>query len=101
MERLDGTNRKTTESTDLEKYAGAYGDIARLLGEGAAEALHREMAGQQVTFPRRLYTREYVVSRTEGIADQRELKKAAVRYGYTERRLRQLLAEHKARETGG
>ena len=51
------------------------------------------MAGQQITFPKRLYTKEYVVQETKDITSSAELKKEALKYGYTERRLKQLIKE--------
>ena len=79
------------------KYAGVYNDIAALLGDSAAETIFNAMAGQQITFPRKLYTKEYVIEKTKNITDQNELKKIALRYGYTERRLKQILKQ--ARES--
>lgn len=82
---------------EITKYAGIYNDLMELLGEAAVELIHKNMCGQQVTFPKRLYTREYVVQEMKDITDSEELKKMAVRYGYTERRLKQLIKE----STGG
>ena len=79
----------------VDKYAGIYNDFADLLGEDAVMAIYEMMSGQQITFPRKLYTKEYVIQETKGITDQKELKKVAIRYGYSERRLKQLLREEK------
>lgn len=75
------------------KYAGVYNDLMELLGEDAVEIVFKNMAGQQITFPKRLYTKEYVVQNTKDIKSSMELKKCALRYGYTERRLKQLIKE--------
>lgn len=82
----------------VTKYAGVYNDIAALLGDEAAETIYSAMAGQQITFPCKLYTKEYVIEETKNITDQAELKKIAIHYGYTERRLKQILKQ--AREEG-
>lgn len=79
------------------KYAGVYNDFMELLGEAAVELIHKNMCGQQVTFPKRLYTREYVVQEMKDVTNSEELKKMAIQYGYTERRLKQLIKE----STGG
>lgn len=77
------------------KYAGIYNDLAELLGEDVVRIIYRNMAGQQITFPKRLYSKEYVVQETKGITDSTDLRKKALEYGYTERRLRQLIKEEK------
>ena len=78
---------------EIIKYAGVYNDLMELLGEDAVEIVFKNMAGQQITFPKRLYTKEYVVQNTKDIKSSAELKKCALRYGYTERRLKQLIRE--------
>lgn len=78
-----------------DKYAGVYSDLADILGEEAVMILYRNMAGQQITFPKRLYTREYVVEETKDLTDVKDLKNAAIKYGYTERRLKQLIKMEK------
>ncbi len=75
------------------KYAGIYNDLVELLGEEAVQIIYRNMAGQQITFPKRLYSKEYVVQETKSITDSADLRKKALEYGYTERRLRQLIKE--------
>lgn len=75
----------------VDKYAGIYSDLAELLGEEAVDIIYRNMAGQQITFPKRLYSREYVVETTKDLKESSEIKSAAIKYGYTERRLKQLL----------
>ena len=80
---------------EVTKYAGVYNDLAEILGEDVIEKIYQHMAGQQITFPRRLYTPEYVISKTKNITSSVELKKIAIEYGYTERRLKQLLKQSK------
>lgn len=83
----------------VEKYTGVYADLAEILGEEAVLVLFKNMAGQQVTFPKRLYNREYVVEETKNLTDSGDIKKAAIQYGYTERRLKQLLKFEKEKST--
>ena len=75
------------------KYAGIYNDLVELLGEEAVQIVFKNMAGQQITFPKRLYTKEYVVQETKDITSSAELEKEALKYGYTQRRLKQLIKE--------
>ena len=39
---------------EVVKYAGVYNDLKELLGEEAVEIVFKNMAGQQITFPKRL-----------------------------------------------
>ena len=77
----------------ITKHAGVYNDLADLLGEEAVELIFQTMSGQQITLPRKLYTKDYVIQQTKNITDQKELKKVAIRFGYSERRLKQLLRQ--------
>ena len=47
---------------------------------------------QQITLPKKLFTKEYILRQVQ---DEENIKKAAVQYGYTERRLRQMLNENR------
>jgi hypothetical protein len=75
----------------MDKYSGVYHDLAVFLSDDIIELIYKNMAGQQVTFPKRLYTVDYVVAMTKDIKDMTELKRCALKYNYTERRLKQLL----------
>lgn len=79
----------------IAKFAGIYNDLADLLGDEAVQKIHEGMSGQQITLPRRLYTKEYVIQATKDITDQKELKQAAIFFGYSERRLKQLLKQER------
>lgn len=83
------------ENKEITKYAGIYNEFAELLGDEATEKIYHNMSGQQITLPRKLYTQEYVVENTKRITDQMELKKEALKYGYSERRLKQLLKKER------
>ena len=69
--------------------------IAEIIGMENAKLLYEHYRGQQITFPQRFYSKNYVA-----LQATHELKKGnctlsqlAVKYGYTERRLRQLIKE--------
>jgi len=75
--------------------AGDYASIAEIIGMENAKLLYEHYRGQQITFPQRFYSKNYVA-----LQATHELKKGnctlsqlAVKYGYTERRLRQLIKE--------
>lgn len=68
-----------------------YGDLADLLGIDATLRIYSEFAGQQISFPKRLFAKEYVVSETIRCYDGKNLNKLSKRFGYSERHLRHLM----------
>lgn len=53
--------------------------------------LHQVYKGLQVTFPKRLYSREYVQEKVKKEYDGTNLKQLSRRYGYSERWIRQMI----------
>ena len=53
--------------------------------------LHQVYKGLQVTFPKRLYSREYVQEKVKKEYDGTNLKELSRRYGYSERWIRQII----------
>lgn len=82
-----GNNEKIC-SSDL---AGIYSEIANIVGVEETEKLYCCLRGQQITFPTRLYTQEYVVREVQRRRPQESIGKLAAEYGYTEKWLRKLL----------
>ena len=68
-----------------EDLIGIYSEMAQLIGAEAVTKIYVHFKGQQIAFPTRLYTKDYIV--------RQPIKKMATRYGYSERRLRQMLKE--------
>lgn len=81
------TDTQELTTTDL---VGIYKEIAELIGIEATVILHENFKGQQITLPKKLYTKDYILRQVEGAES---IKKIAVEFGYTERRLRQILTE--------
>ena len=76
-------------------FAGVYREIAEVIGVDATIALHKNFQGQQITLPKKLYTRDYIVSQVKSDSNSSNVKYIASEYGYTERRLRQIIKEMK------
>ncbi|MBE5866729.1 MAG: Mor transcription activator family protein [Lachnospiraceae bacterium] len=74
-------------------FAGVYKDIADVVGIEATILLHRTFRGQQITFPKKLYTKDFIVAQIETTNNGTNVKKIASEFWYTERRLRQILKE--------
>jgi nicotinate-nucleotide pyrophosphorylase len=86
---------KEKKQIDINDLAGIYKDIAEVIGIESTIILHDNFKGQQITLPKKLYTRDYVVSQVKDGIEDNNIKAVAHQYGYTERRLRQILKERK------
>ena len=76
--------------TDL---SGIYKDIAEVIGVEATMLLHKNFQGQQITFPKKLYTKSYILQQIRRGDRPVNIKVIAMKYGYTERRIRQIIKE--------
>lgn len=84
-----------TEQMKIEiKYLnGVYKDIAENMGINIAVKFFENYKGLQITFPVRLYEREYIVSKIKKEYNGSNIKELARKYSYSERWIRQLLKE--------
>ncbi len=73
--------------------SGIYREIAEVIGVEATLLLHQHFKGQQITLPQKLFTRDYIVRQVENTQERSNLKMITSEFGYTERRLRQILKE--------
>ena len=80
-------------------FAGIYKDIAEVIGIEATILLHSNFQGLQITFPKKLYNHEYIISQLNTREPTAyEIRALANRYGYTERRIRQSIKEKTTKE---
>lgn len=75
-------------------FTGVYRDIAEVIGIESTIALHRCFQGQQITLPKKLFTHDYILTKVKKGDGATKVKTVAAQYGYTERRLRQIMKEH-------
>lgn len=78
-----------------EAYAGIYGEIAEQIDCETAMKIFQMLRGQMVVFPQRLYNQEYVRSFIRENLGQYTIRELSVRFGYSDRRIRQFLSEEK------
>ena len=79
------------QTITINSLNGIYKDIAEIIGIEKTILLHDNFQGQQISFPKKLYTKEY--------EDNENLKTMAFKYGYTERHLRRILKETTCQNT--
>lgn len=56
---------RRTEELHTADLVGVYREIAEVIGVEATIMLHERFQGQQITLPKKLYTKEYIVSRVK------------------------------------
>ena len=78
-----------------ENLNGVYNDIANLLGIETALKLHAAYRGQQITFPVRIYTKEYIASKIVDEYNGSNVKQLATKFGYSEKWIRKILKEYR------
>ena len=78
-----------------EAYAGIYEEIAEQIDCETAMKIFQMLRGQMVVFPQRLYNQEYVRSFIRENSGQYTIRELSVRFGYSDRRIRQFLSEEK------
>lgn len=84
-----------TEEVSVDDFTGAYKEIAEVIGIEATINLHKHFQGQQITLPKKLYTKDYIVSKVKSNEGGSNVRSVASEFGYTERRLRQIIKESK------
>ena len=77
--------------------AGIYREIAEIAGEEIARTIHANFKGQQVVFPNKLYSSQYIAEKKQLEYDGKNIRQLAMKYGYTERWLRKIIKDAEER----
>ncbi|RHQ35395.1 Mor transcription activator family protein [Clostridium sp. AF27-2AA] len=77
--------------------AGIYREIAEIAGEEIARTIHANFKGQQVVFPNKLYSSQYIAEKIQLEYDGKNIRQLAMKYGYTERWLRKIIKDAEER----
>lgn len=77
----------------VNDLSGIYKEIADIIGIEKTILLHDSFQGQQVTFPKKLFTKEYIIRKSKENEKNENMRTIAFKYGYTESHLRRLLKE--------
>lgn len=72
-----------------------------MVGEEQACKIYEHWNGQQVSFPTRLYSRDYVCSQVNKEYDGKNLKELSKKYRYSERHIRRMISEGSIKSTEG
>ena len=77
--------------------AGIYREIAEIAGEEIARTIHANFKGQQVVFPNKLYSSQYIAEKIQLEYDGKNIRQLAMKYSYTERWLRKIIKDAEER----
>lgn len=80
-----------------DAYAGIYREIAEQIDNETAMRIFQMLRGQMVVFPQKLYNQEYVRSFIRENSGKYTVRELSVRFGYSDRRIRQFMSEEKQR----
>jgi len=89
--KMKGGNRQV----EPEAFAGIYAEIAAQIDCETAVRLFELLRGQMVIFPQKLYNSDYVRSYIRLHRADTSVRELARKFGYSDRRIRQLIAEER------
>lgn len=78
---------------DPEQYCEVYKELAEMVGDANVRRIWKRYSGLSVTFPQRLYSREYTRKFIADNRDSMKPKDIARAVGLSERRVRQVIHE--------
>ncbi len=86
------------EAVSPDSFAGIYGEIAEQIDCETAVRLFRLLRGQMIVFPQKLYNPDYVRSYVREHYPDTSVRELSRLFGYSDRRIRQFIAEAKTAE---
>ena len=73
-----------------EDYRGIYKDMVEVLGYETTLKIYQNYKGQQITFPMTLLDKKYIAKKIKKEYNGKNSKELAKKYGYSERRIREI-----------
>lgn len=80
-----------------EDYKGIYSEMVEILGEDIVRLIYQNYKGQQVTFPMKLYSNEYVERYIDKNINSKTIREMCRELGYTEGWIKHLINKNKIR----
>jgi Mor family transcriptional regulator len=78
---------------EAENLAAVYQEIAILLDVDIAIKIHELFKGQQIIFPKQLYSKEYIYGYIHKNYNGKNIRELSQMFDYSDRRVRQILNE--------
>ncbi len=80
-------------SEEVIKYNQIYNELCDLIGEENMSIVYENFKGMQISFPTRLYTKDYIIQQIRERYDGQNGKELAKEFGYTVKYFNQLIGE--------
>lgn len=81
------------EAEEIRGLNDLYRELSEVIGYENMQKLYTQYRGFQISFPRRLYSKDYVREVVKREFDGSNTQELARRYGYTERWIRTIATE--------
>lgn len=78
-----------------DSLRGIYKEIAMEIDLETAKKIHEMFAGQQIAFPKKLYSSEYINSFIKSNYNGKNTRELAKKFNVSERRIRQIISKFK------
>lgn len=83
-----------------EDFNGVYATIFEYIGESVAREVHRVFRGQQFNFPKKLYSKEYVIRYLDENYDGTNVRSLARELDYSERWVQAIINKNEIKIKG-
>lgn len=81
----------------ISNLAEVYKDFAELIGYENVVLLYNYMGGQQITFPKKLYSKDYINSEICRLYNGNNIKQLAKEFNYTDCHIYRILKRYKCK----
>ena len=78
----------------LVDYREIYREMIEIIGEEMTQKIYHYYKGQQITFPVRMYSKEYIIQYLSNHYNGQNLRQLSRELGYSERWIRQLVKRY-------
>ena len=78
---------------NADSFTGIYREIAQAISADVAIEMYNLFRGQQVIFPQRLYSQEFVVAYVKEHYDGHNIRELSHMFNYSDRRIRQIIQQ--------
>ncbi len=76
---------------EADSLSNIYKEIAESIDVDTAVKIHKLFKGQQVIFPKQLYSQEYICTYIGVHYNGKNVRELAQKFGYSDRRIRQII----------
>ena len=85
-------------SMETKDFASVYEEIAVAAGAETAVAIHKLFKGQQILFPQKLYKKDFIYDYIRQNYNGKNVRELSQKFGYSDRRIRQILSDLSKRD---